>query len=37
MEIIVRGFSQFLPYCFVLACVGLVWDNVLSSFGGRFK
>lgn len=37
MEIIIRGFGQLLPYCFMIACVGLIWDMALSAFGGRFK
>lgn len=37
MAMIIEGFAQFLPYCFMLACAGLVWDMALSSFRGRFK
>lgn len=36
MMIVILTFAQFLPYVFVLCCVGIVWDKVISAFrGGR--
>lgn len=37
MTVIIDSFAQFLPYIFVIVVVGLVWDNVVSAFQGRFK
>lgn len=36
MQIVAITFAQFLPYVFVLCCVGIVYDYVISAFrGGR--
>lgn len=36
MEIVALTFAQFLPYVFILCCVGIVYDYVISAFrGGR--
>lgn len=34
---IVQGFGQFMPYVFMLAVVGIIWDKVYSAFRGWFK
>lgn len=36
VEIIAVTFGQFLPHVFVLCCVGIVYDHVITAFrGGR--
>ena len=36
LMMVVMTFGQFLPYVFILSCVGIVWDKVISAFrGGR--
>lgn len=36
LQLIANTFGQFLGYVFVLSCVGIVWDKVISAFrGGR--
>lgn len=37
MTEIVQGFAQFMPYVFMIVCVGIVWDKVISAFMGWFK
>lgn len=37
MAQIINGFGQFLPYVFMLVVLGLVWDSVISAFGGHFR
>ena len=37
MDIIVNSFGQFMPYVFMLAVVGIIWDRVVSAFQGWFK
>lgn len=32
MQIIVNTFGQFLPFVFILCCVGIVWDKVITAF-----
>ncbi len=34
MEVVIVGFAQFMPYVFILAVVGLIWDQVYSAFRG---
>lgn len=36
MSEIIQGFGQFMPYVFMLQVVGIIWDNVISAFRGRF-
>lgn len=33
---IIQGFGQFMPYVFMLQVVGIIWDNAVSAFRGRF-
>lgn len=35
MAVIIEGFAQFLPYVFILAVVGIIWDQVIAAFQGR--
>ena len=36
MMIVVLTFAQFLPFVFILCCVGILYDRVISAFrGGR--
>ena len=37
MDIIVNSLAQFMPYVFMIIVVGIIWDNVISTFRGRFK
>lgn len=36
MSEIIQGFGQFMPYVFMLQVAGIIWDQVLSAFRGRF-
>jgi hypothetical protein len=36
MAIVINGFAEFLPYVFMLAVVGIIWDACLSAFRGWF-
>lgn len=36
MIVIVEGLGQFLPGCFILCVVAVIWDAVMGAFtGGR--
>lgn len=37
MNEIILGYAQFMPYVFMLLVVGIIWDKVISAFGGWFK
>lgn len=37
MDIIVNSLAQFMPYCFMICVVGLIWDRVISTFMGKFR
>lgn len=34
LMLVCMTFAQFLPFVFILACVGIVWDKVISAFRG---
>lgn len=34
MSVVINGFAQFLPYVFMLAVVGIIWDSVITAFRG---
>lgn len=37
MNEIALSFAQFMPYCFFIIVLGIIWDMVLSAFRGHFK
>lgn len=37
MDIIVNSLAQFLPYVFMIAVVGIIWDMVISPFMGKTR
>lgn len=34
MMIVAMTFAQFLPYVFIMCCIGIVWDKVITAFRG---